>query len=157
MKTCFFIGHHDAPCTLQPRLDRVVEELVQFEGVTSFLVGHRGSFDEMATGAVQRAILRRPEIEAYRLIAYHPSEQPALIPDLFTGTYYPDGMENVPRRFAIPKANRIALNESDILVAYVKRDGSAIGKLFATAKRLEKKGCLKIIDLTQDQTFTKIG
>lgn len=140
MKTCFFIGHHDAPSTLQQRLNQVVENLVRYEDVTTFLVDHRGNFDEMATKAVQEAIKFRPELYAYSLIAYHPFEQNVTIPDFFESTYYPEGLEDVPKRFAITKANQIALMESDIMVAYVKREGSAIAKLLGTAKRLEKKG-----------------
>ena len=39
---------------------------------------------------------------------------------LYDYTLLPDGMEFVPRKFAIAHRNRFTINESDYVVAYVR-------------------------------------
>lgn len=149
MKRCFLIGHRDAPWQLQERLDAVVEELVTAGEVSEFIVGRYGNFDRMATIAIQRAMERNPdrEITALVLEPYFPGEREILIPRGFRDFYYPEGMESVPARFCIEKANRKALEISDCLVAYVVRDGGNAAKLYRAAKRREKQGGIRVIEL----------
>lgn len=59
------------------------------------------------------------------LLPYHPSERPIEPPNGFGGTFYPPGMERVPRRLAILKANRYMVDHSDCIVAYVRHPGNA--------------------------------
>lgn len=149
MKSCFFIGHHDAPNSVQGRLNQEVERLVTMCDVTQFVVGYHGNFDHMATIAVQKVKARQSELYAYRLIPYHPAEVSVPIPELFDDTYYPFGLETVPRRYAIPRANRLALKKSDYLIAYVNWDGGNSAALLRRARTLEKKGDLKVINLAE--------
>lgn len=151
MKTCFFIGHHDAPESVQERLDMQVEYLVKMCGVTEFIVGYRGAFDRMATAAVQKVKRSHPEIYAYRLLCYHPYDCQVTVPEYFDNTFYPDVLHDVPRRFAIEKANRYALKESDYLVAYVRWLGGNSGRLLAHARRFERLGPLKVINLAESE------
>lgn len=58
------------------------------------------------------------------LLPYHPAERPVKIPNGIDGTYYPPGMEKVPRRVAIVRANRYAVDHADYLVAYAWQSGS---------------------------------
>ena len=76
------------------------QHIVDF-GVTEFLVGHYGNFNKLAAQAVIAAKARHPEITLLLLLPYHPAERPIQAPTGFDNTYYPPGMENVPRRFAI--------------------------------------------------------
>jgi hypothetical protein len=55
MKTCFFIGHRDAPEALRPRLQTEVERQITEKGVMRFVVGRYGRFDAMAADAVRTA------------------------------------------------------------------------------------------------------
>lgn len=153
MKTCFFIGHRDAPLALQKQLDEVVEKLASTNNVTHFIVGHRGSFDHMATSAIQKAKKYHPELCALRLIAYHPSERPAIIPELFDNIYFPLALAKCPRRFAIEKANQFVLSESDVLVCFVSRSGGNSAELLRKAVRMEKAGQIQIINLANSALF----
>lgn len=150
MYTCFLFGHRDAPLALQEQLNETVDYLIRKCHATEFFVGYHGNFDHMATHAIQKAKATRPEIYAYRLIAYHPAEQNIPIPDYFDGTFYPLELVNVPRRFAIQKANQIILDKSDFVVTYVCRDGGNAAALLRKAKRMEKKGWVKTINLYED-------
>lgn len=149
MFTCFFIGHCDAPGSIQEQLNETVAYLVKEHHVTDFIVGHYGNFDRMATIAVQRAIRCYPEREliAELLEPYFPGDRKLTVPLYFDGIYYPKGMENVPKRFCIEKANRKALEQANWLVAYVCREGGNAAKLLRTARRWEKQGAITVINL----------
>ena len=150
MRTCFLAGQHDAPDDIQGQLCAELERLVRFEGVTEMVVGHRGNFDRMAVSAVQSILRKSPELYGYLLVAYHDSPDTVMLPEFFEGHYYPLPLYEVPPRYAIVKANEVALEESDYLITYCSREGGNMGKLLGKAKRMEKKGHLKIINLADD-------
>ena len=58
-KSCFFIGHRDADERLLPRLELVIDRLIQEEGVRYFYVGGYGGFDRLAVNFGSRATLAR--------------------------------------------------------------------------------------------------
>ena len=134
-KRCFFIGHRDAMQDIVPALERTVEALITAHGVTEFFVGGYGGFDRLAAGAVIRAKRSHPHIALELLLPYHPSERPIEPPNGFDGTFYPPGMERVPRRLAILKANRYMVDHSDCIVAYVRHPGNARNLLEYARKR----------------------
>ena len=152
MRTCFLFGQHDAPEHIRERLCKKLEELVCLGSVTEIIVGHRGSFDRMATAAIQRVLRKKPELYAWILVAYHDSPDSLALPAFFEGFYYPLELYDVPLRYAIVKANQIVLDGSDYLLTYCDREGGNTGKLLRRAKRMEKKGCLKVINLVQELT-----
>ena len=61
-KSCFFIGHRDADERLLPRLELVVDRLIQEDGVRYFYVGGYGGFDRLAAAAVRRMKQKYPDI-----------------------------------------------------------------------------------------------
>ena len=127
-KTCFFIGHREAPESIYPELIRTVEQLIE-QGMTDFYVGHYGNFDRLAAWAVITAKQRHPEVRLTMLLPYHPAERKVILPSGFDGSFYPPGMENIPRRFAIPRANRWMVEHCTHLVAYVTHPASNAGKV----------------------------
>lgn len=133
-KRCFFIGHRDAMQDIVPALERTVEALTT-RGVTEFFVGGYGGFDCLAAGAVIRAKRSHPHITLELLLPYHPSERPIEPPNGFDGTFYPPGMERVPRRLAILKANRYMVDHSDCIIAYIRHPGNARNLLEYARKR----------------------
>lgn len=134
-KRCFFIGHRDAMQDIVPALERTVEALITAYGVTEFFVGGYGGFDCLAAGAFIRAKRSHPHITLELLLPYHPSERPIEPPNGFDGTFYPPGMECVPRRLAILKANHYTVAHSDCIVAYVRHPGNARNLLEYARKR----------------------
>lgn len=146
-KSCFFTGHRDVPETVYPALYQAVQKLTEERGVTDFLVGHYGYFDRMAVRAVLAVKRQMPEICFTILLPYHPSEQPAYLPNGADGTFYPPGMEFVPKRFAIVRANRYAVDHVDYLIAYVRHPASNARQLLEYAKRREKKGLMRVVEL----------
>ena len=147
--TCFFIGHRDAPEELRPALAEAVERHITEYGVEDFVVGHYGGFDHMAANAVISAKKSHPQVALSLLLPYHPFEQPVKTPEGFDGTFYPPGIESVPRWAAIVRANRYMIQNSDYLIAY---DLGYIGntrEFVAAARRREKKGLIHVENLAE--------
>jgi len=143
-KICFFIGHRDAPETLRPLLAQAVERHICEYGVTEFIVGCYGRFDAMAAGVVREAKKRHPEVTLTLLLAYYP---PAFETDGYDGTYYPKGLERVPKPFAIRRANEHMIRICDDLICY---DTGQIGntrELVAAARRRETLGQVHVTNL----------
>lgn len=134
MKSCFFIGHREADEQLLPTLVNVIERLVVSEDVTCFYVGGYGGFDRVAATAVKQVKQRYPEITLMLVLPYHPAERTVEMPYGFDGTYYPEGMETVPRRFAIVQANKYMVENVDWLIAYVRHGASNSQKIIEYAK-----------------------
>ncbi len=139
-KSCFFIGHREATAELLPALIRTIERHISEYGVAEFIVGNYGGFDRLAVSAVIAAKQHHPEITLLLLIPYHPAERPIHVPTGFNGTFYPPGMEKVPRRYAIVRANRYVVDHVDYLIAYAWHPASNARELVAYARRQEAKG-----------------
>lgn len=105
-RTCFFIGHREANERVLPALEQAVEQLIVESGVTDFVVGHYGAFDGMAAKVIKAAKKRHPEVTLTLLLPYHPFDRPIPVPKGYDSTFYPPGMENVPKKYAIVRANR---------------------------------------------------
>ena len=135
MKSCFFIGHREAPRAILPKLQEMVEQHILEFGVMEFIVGHYGDFDAMAAEAVIAVKKHHPQILLSLLIPYHPAERPIEVPTGFDNTFYPFGMEKVPRRFAIVQANRFLVDHADYLIAYAWHPASNARDLVDYAKK----------------------
>lgn len=139
-KSCFFIGHQEAGTEILPALEEAIEKHISEYGVTEFIVGHYGGFDCLAARAVISAKKCHPEVRLLMLIPYHPAERPIETPPGFDGTFYPPGMESVPRRYAIVRANRYMIDHVDYLIAYVWHPASNSQRLVENALKREVKG-----------------
>ncbi|CUQ41992.1 Uncharacterised protein [Flavonifractor plautii] len=146
-KSCFFIGHRETPEEIYPVLCAAVEEHIVRYGVTEFIVGRYGCFDGLAAKAVKTAKQTHPEVELTLLLPYHPAERPIPVPDGFDSTYYPPGMENVPRKVAIVRANRYMVDHTDFLIAYAWHPASNARDLLEYARKREGKGLIHVTAL----------
>lgn len=149
-KSCFFIGHREADEQLLLLLSETIERLITEENVSYFYVGGYGGFDRIASTAVKAVKKKYPAITLMLVLPYHPAERPIDTPYGFDGTYYPDGLENVPKRYAIARANKIMLDTSDWLVAYVQHGASNSRKLLDYAEHRRKKGLIQIENLAEE-------
>ncbi len=66
----------------------------------------------------------------------------------FDGTIYPAGLETVPRRYAIVRANRFMVENSDFLIAYAFHAASNAREVLEYARGREARGLIRVIDLT---------
>ena len=136
MKTCFFIGHRDAPESIYNRLLEAVERHISEYGVTDFVVGRYGNFDRLAARAVMEAKQHHFDVTLTLLMPYYRADAEPL-PVGFDGSLFPDGLEIVPKRAAIMRADQYMIRHCDYLIAY---DAGRIGntrKLVAEAEKIE--------------------
>ena len=147
MPTCFFIGHREAQDDLLPQLAAAIDCHITEFSVTDFVVGGYGWFDAMAARTVKTAKKKYPEVTLTLLLPYHPYDRPIPTPDGFDGTFYPPGMETVPKRAAIVKANRYMVDHSDYLISYAWHPASNARELVEYAKKREKRGLIQVTEL----------
>ncbi len=151
-KSCFFIGHREAMAELLPALNRTIEKHILEYSVTEFIVGNYGGFDHLAASAVIEAKQHHPEITLTLLIPYHPAERPIHAPAGFDGIFYPPGMEKVPRRYAIVKANQYMVDHVDYLIAYAWHPASNARELLEYAKKREVEGNITVTTLEKSSS-----
>ena len=148
-KTCFFIGHREAPDSLLPELSTEIERHITEYGVIDFVVGQYGRFDALAAKCVKAAKKRHPEVTLTLLLPYHPYDRPIPTPSGFDSTFYPPGIETIPKHVAIIRANRYMVDHSDYLIAYAWHPASNARDLVEYARRYEKQGRMKITVLSK--------
>ena len=143
--TCCFLGHKDTPSTIATELENVLTDLIVNHGVDSFLMGHQGAFDYMALGAVRKLKERYPHVTYNVALAYMPGkkeEGSAWAPE---ESVYPEGLEAIHPRYAISWRNKWMVDESDVVVAYVKHSWGGAAKYVEYASR-KKKTIINIAD-----------
>lgn len=79
--------------------------------------------------------------------AYHPATRPIKTPQGFDGTYYPQGMETVPQKLAIVKANEHMVQNSDYLIAYVAHPSQGSRELLEFALKRQRRGLIQVTNL----------
>ena len=140
-KACCFFGHREVTHNIRPKLTAVIEKLITEDGVTEFYVGHQGQFDSMVFSVLKELKSRYPQIRYTVVLAYMPDKH---IKELYgEDTLFPDGLETVPKRFAISRRNDWMIQQSGFAVCYVhKITGGAV----KFREKAEKKG-LQVINI----------
>lgn len=141
MKTCFMFGHGTAPYSILPQIEQAIEDHYAKYGVTAFYVGSRGQFDSIAATAVKQAKQRHPDIRLFLVLAYHPAERPVDLTGGFDNSFYPP-LENVPRPYAIVRANQYMVDTADTMICYVKHPGNTRNLLEYAQRRQKKDGVI---------------
>ena len=104
-KVCAFFGHREIWDDISAPLEQAIRTAIMQYGVTSFWVGGCGQFDAYAAGSVRRLKKEFPHIRLYLILAYLPMKKDPYF-CAYDSTIYPEGLEFVPKRFAISKRNR---------------------------------------------------
>ena len=151
-KSCFFIGHREAYKGLLPRLELVIDRLIQEENVRYFYIGGYGGFDRVAAATVRRMKQKYPDITLMLVLPYHPAERPTEAPEGFDRTYHPDGLESTPKRYAIVRANRIIVDACDWLICYVRHGAGNSRKLLEYAQRRAARGLIQIENIRENES-----
>jgi len=141
---CFLIGHREATDELIPKLIQVIETHVIEYHVEEFIVGTYGGFDHAAARALAVVKQRHPHIRLILLLPYHPTKRTVQLPKHFDNSWYPEGLESVPPRFAIIRANCYAIDHADCLIAYVWHAASNARNALEYAQRHAESHGLRI-------------
>ena len=118
--------------------DRVEEEIKN--GETEFFVGTHGHFDFMVIDVLRDKQKQHPHIFYSVVLAYMPDGSPDeysfIKPE---ETMYPEGLESVPRKFAIVWRNDWMLWQSDYVVTYITHTWGGAYQYAEKAKRQKKR------------------
>lgn len=138
MPACTFFGHRDCPACVRPRLRAVLVEWIEQCGVDRFYVGRQGAFDAMARAVLQELAQVYPHIEYAVVLERMPGRagQGGPVP---ADTLFPEGLERVPARFAIPWRNTWMLSRSDYVVTYITHSWGGAARFAARAVRQQKR------------------
>ena len=150
MLICTFAGHSNVyGGKASEKLDDVIEELLENTDEAIFYVGGRGEFDGMAARAVRGAKNRHKD-KKIQLLLVEPymSQQLNIDKHYFTtefdGIVIPEELAGVHPKAAIKKRNRLMVDWSDVLIAYVYREYGGAYEMLNYAKR---QGDIRIINL----------
>lgn len=139
-KTAVFIGHNDITGLDTKLLEKTVIDLVQ-KDITSFVSGGMGGFDRIAAKTVHDLKKIYPQIKNYLVIPYINFN--IFDSSLFDEIIFPEKLEGVPYKAAIPKRNRYMVVLSGTAVCFVRYKTGGAAKSFYYA---EKQG-LDLINL----------
>ena len=132
---CTFFGHKDTPKQIEPTLRSTLIDLIENKNVAMFYIGNNGKFDTMVRRQLED-LSRTYSITYSVVLAYLPTKKNKY--DNLTNTIYPEGIETVPKRFAISWRNKWMIQQSDIVVTYVTHALGGASQFKDIAKRKGK-------------------
>ncbi len=132
---CTFFGHKDTPKEIEPTLRSTLIDLIENKNVNVFYVGNNGNFDTMVRRQLEDLSQTYP-ISYSIVFAYLPTEKNKY--DNLSNTIYPEGLETVPKRFAISWRNKWMIQQSDIVVTYVTHNFGGAAQFKEMAEMLNK-------------------
>ncbi len=114
--TCTFFGNRNAPEDVLIPLKNIIIDLITTKHVSFFYVGTHGKFDRMAYSILKELQTLYP-FQYLIVYAYLPTKEEAFP---HNNTIYPEGIEKVPRRYAIIWRNQWMLERSDYVITYTR-------------------------------------
>ena len=139
--TVTFFGHRDTPLTIYPLLKQTIVDLIERHGANRFYIGSNGNFDSLSQKVLRELQKEYPNIQYLIVLSHIPANQRISDDTDYSNTLIPEGLENVPPRFAIDHRNRWLLAHCDCVIAYVKSSIGGASKFMSLA---EKRGKLII-------------
>lgn len=131
--TCVFFGHRNTPSDIYPKLKEAIIKLIEEKKVTDFYVGNHGNFDRMVRSTLRELKKEYSEINYRVVLAYLPTKKDP--EEDYSDTEFPEGIEKVPRKFAINYRNDYMLKKADYVIAYVKNSFGGAGKCTDKARK----------------------
>lgn len=133
--TVTFFGHKDTPKNIEPTLRTTLVDLIENQGAINFYVGNNGNFDAMVRCQLEELSQTYP-ITCSVVLAYLPTKK--IEYNDLTNTILPEGIETIPKRFAISYRNKWMLKRADVVVTYVTHNFGGAAQFKAMAERQGK-------------------
>ncbi len=140
MASCTFFGHRKIPGEIALKIRDILIDLITNQNVNVFYVGNNGEFDQTVISELN--YLSKIYSFSYSVVlAYMPTSKDNCF---YKNSILPEGIEKVPRHFAIVYRNNWMLKQSDYVITYVE---NSIGSNAAKLKELAIKRNKKVIEL----------
>lgn len=137
MLTCTFFGHRDTPKETESTLRSTLVDLIENKNVHKFYVDNHGSFDYMVKHCLIE-LKRIYPIDYAVVLAYFPDKKHSSEQEYINDAVLPDGIESVPRKFAINYRNRWMIEHSDYVITYVERTTGGAARFKELAEKKKK-------------------
>ena len=146
--TVTFFGHRYVQKEIEPMLRSTLIDLIENHDCRLFYVGNQGGFDSMVTRVLEELIAIYP-IKVFVVLSYLPQDNTFSSSRSSIETIFPEGLESVPRRFAISHRNKWMIQHSDYVITHVVNH---IGSGAAQFKEYAEKQGKTVINLTAPTT-----
>ncbi|MBD5145390.1 MAG: hypothetical protein HDT21_05680 [Ruminococcus sp.] len=130
---CAFFGHKDTLESIRPLLESAVKQIIERYPDTTFYVGNNGNFDRMVLSVLKSLSQDFPTISYSVILAYLPTGKSAEFDGL--PTIYPDGIECVPKKYAISYRNDWIVKKADMVICYIKHNYGGAAKFVEKARK----------------------
>ena len=130
---CAFFGHKDTPESVKPALEAAVKKIIERYPDTIFYVGNNGNFDRMVLSVLKSLSQDFPTISYAVILAYLPTVKSAEFDGL--STIYPEGIESVPKKYAISYRNDWIVKKADMVICYITHNYGGAAKFVEKARK----------------------
>ena len=125
-KTCCFFGHRKIAAAdgLRERLYKIIEDLIIYKYVDTFLFGSKSDFDKLCLAVVTELKYKHPHIQRVYVRAefqYINDDYKAYLLQSYDDTYYPERISGSGRA-AYVERNQIMIDCSDICIVYYNKN-----------------------------------
>lgn len=137
-KTCCGFGHRIVLVDADTELQKVLQDLIENKGVTCFLTGGLGEFDELFARAVCSMRSEYPQIQLCLVVPYltkRLNDQKEVFSSLYDEFILPAELDDANKKAAIPLRNRWIVDNSDFVISAVHRDFGGAYEAVAYAAR----------------------
>ncbi len=131
---CTFFGHKDAPQSISEQVENTIVDLIKNRNADEFYVGNNGNFDKIVYCVLKKIKKIYPNIRYNVVIAYLTYSSLE-----YEFTLFPEGIENIPPRFAISYRNKWMEKRTDIIVAFVNHSYGGAAKFVSYAQKHGKE------------------
>lgn len=136
---CCFFGHRDTPCEIQVDLQKLLVDLIENYQADKFYVGNQGGFDFMVRRTLELLKEKYSHIKYYVVLAYLPRKRGEFDLTDYSHTILPEGVGNIPAKFAILKRNRWMVDNSDTVITYIKYSFGGAAQFKELAEKCGKR------------------
>ena len=136
---CAFFGHKDTPESVKPALEAAVKQIIERYSDTTFYVGNNGNFDRMVLSVLKSLSEDFPTISYSVILAYLSISKSSEFDGL--STIYPEGIECVPKKYAISYRNDWIVRQSDMVICYITHNYGGAAKFVEKACKKGKTVC----------------
>ncbi|MCH5209296.1 MAG: hypothetical protein J1F04_10445 [Oscillospiraceae bacterium] len=138
--TCTFFGHRNTPRSVRGKLKETLIDLIENKGADMFYVGNHGSFDRMTVSVLKELKAEYTNIDFRIVLAYLPNYEVNS-----EETEFPEGIEAVPKKYAISFRNKWMVGKADTVIAYLVHDQGGRGGSVRKACRAPQITCHKFV------------
>ena len=143
-KICTFIGHSDTNISndLLSSAKTTIVNIIENEGIQEFYCGGYGNFDKCMS-LILRELKNIYNLKMYYITPYNNAMCENKLThikslELYDDIIYPE-LENIPYKYCILKRNEWMIDQSDIIIAYVKYSYGGASKSLHYAMKKKKK------------------